>query len=260
MNRKLFNAWLKNREVSPATERAYNESLDLFEPFVKDDEPTQEEVLLFMAQLRDRGKSSRTRARHLAAIKKYFFIKQRQLFIETPRIKKTKPNYPSQSQVLEMIKNAPSLRDQAALAVMYWTGVRVGGLVSMERSRYNASNKSIVYVSKGGDERWLPLAKPAYQILDDYLKGRTDKDHRLFPTTETAIRSMVYRLCRALKFPRFSPHSLRHAINTHMAEAGVPHAFRQALLGHHQSQTTDLYTHVSEKELRKKVEEFAGTR
>jgi site-specific recombinase XerD len=151
-----------------------------------------------------------------------------------------------------------------AVALMVATGVRVNEVVSIKCRDIDLAGRSLRIVGKGRRERQVYLTNDWIKGLTDaYLEARAalgiEHSHLLFnlrhdPLTAAAMRSRLIKAARhAGVGPRVTPHMLRHTAATQLIEAGVDIRYIQRLLGHASLSTTEIYTHVSDRALRRVV-------
>ena len=151
-----------------------------------------------------------------------------------------------------------------AVALMVVTGVRVNEVVSLKCRDIDLPSRSLRIVGKGRRERQVYLTNDWIKGLTRaYLKTRAalgiEHQHLLFnlnhdPLTPAAMRSRLVKAARdAGVGPRVTPHMLRHTAATQLIEAGVDIRYIQRLLGHASLSTTEIYTHVSDRALRRVV-------
>ncbi len=163
------------------------------------------------------------------------------------------------------------LRNRAIVTLLYAAGLRVSEACDMKLDQLRPDLSLVRVLGKGGKERLVPLAQPALDCLGRYLdeerpalaaraKLRTD---RLFlsKSGRPLDRVRVYRILDALAKKagldlRISPHSLRHSFATHLVEGGADLRSVQELLGHASLATTQRYTHVDQKRLRRLHDQF----
>ena len=180
---------------------------------------------------------------------------------------------------LDRLLNAPSiskemgLRDKAILEMFFSTGLRVSELVKLNRDKINLNTREFGIVGKGGKVRVVFLSKKAVYWLDKYLAKRSDSLKPLFirysgPKTNLqidekrrlSVRSvefLVDKYARKAKLPmRIGPHILRHSFATDLLTAGADLRSVQELLGHANVSTTQIYTHVTNPQLKKTHEKF----
>jgi integrase/recombinase XerD len=151
-----------------------------------------------------------------------------------------------------------------AVALMVVTGARVGEVVSIRCQSIDLAARSLRILGKGRRERQVFLTNAwITDLTRAYLRTRTllgiDHPHLLFnsrhdPLTAAALRSRLVKAARhAGVGPRVTPHMLRHTAATQLIEAGVDIRYIQRLLGHASLSTTEIYTHVSDRALRRVV-------
>lgn len=163
------------------------------------------------------------------------------------------------------IKN---LRDRAILEVLFSTGLRVSELTSLNRDQVDLIRREFSVIGKGGRSRVVFLSTRAADILKKYLSKRLDHFEPLFvryggkkPTPATADSDVrltsrsVQRLvekCRrqAGLSAKITPHGLRHSFATDLLRGGADLREVQELLGHKNVSTTQIYTHVTNRQLR----------
>ncbi|RIL05583.1 MAG: site-specific tyrosine recombinase XerD [Proteobacteria bacterium] len=171
-------------------------------------------------------------------------------------------------------------RDRAMLEVLYGSGLRVSELVSLPLGALDRRAGLVRVLGKGGRERIVPLGEPGLAALESWLaEGRPLFARRarkasdavfLTPRGSAMTRQNFFARLRQLALragiprERVSPHVLRHSFATDLLEGGADLRAVQAMLGHSDLATTEIYTHVSRDRLRATVEAHhprgAGTR
>jgi len=172
-------------------------------------------------------------------------------------------------------KKKKGLRDKAILELLFSTGLRVSELVSLNRDKINFKRKEFGIIGKGGRARVVFLSPRSAHWLRLYLESRDDKLKPLFIRTIKNPREgmegeklrltprTIQRIVRyygkkaALPVP-ISPHSVRHSFATDLLVAGADLRSVQEMLGHKNIATTQIYTHVTNKQLRHVHEAFHG--
>jgi integrase/recombinase XerD len=227
--------------------------------------------------LATRGLSSRSRARHLAALRvfhRFLLAEGHSPFdptedLETPRSARRLPVVLSLAEV-EALLDAPrpetpaGVRDRAMLALLYATGLRVSELVTLPVEALRADAGFLVARGKGNKERLVPVGSRALEAVRTYLAEsrptflRRGVARALFVTprgrgfTRQGFWKLVCRYARAAGIrKRVSPHKLRHSFATHLVEGGADLRSVQAMLGHADLATTQIYTHVDAQRLRR---------
>jgi len=155
-------------------------------------------------------------------------------------------------------------RDRAILELLYAAGLRVTELVRLRQANVDFDANCVRLMGKGSRERVVPLGRAARTRLEEYLalarpvlaRG-TRARPELFISRRGAplSRQTVWKLLknylrRASLDARLSPHSLRHAFATHLLDGGADLRAVQAMLGHAEIATTQIYTHVAPRRLR----------
>ena len=274
----LDHLWIEYG-LSGNTLSAYGADLRLLEARLqaiglKLEQASEAELLDFLSQ--SAATSSRTAARRLASLRRFFSWLVRERFREDdpslrlkgPRTGRHLPTTLSEIDVDALLAapggdTALARRDATMLEVLYATGLRVSELVGLSWSQVNLVVGVVRIVGKGNKERLVPLGDVAREKLDEYLKftrqvilhGRVSD--ALFPTARGAAmtRQAFWHLIKryALKAglrSELSPHTLRHAFATHLLNHGADLRVVQLLLGHADISTTQIYTHLALERLK----------
>jgi site-specific recombinase XerD len=180
---------------------------------------------------------------------------------------------------MERLLDAPrgddlkALRDKAILETLFSTGLRISELCSLNRY-IDIGRGEITVRGKGGKLRVVFLSERAKKTLNNYLSKRTDSEEALFVSLTKAKQPKVIGriLARTIQrlvdfysskagiFERISPHQLRHQFATDLLIGGADLRSVQELLGHSNISTTQIYTHLTNKELREVHKAFHGRR
>jgi site-specific recombinase XerD len=176
-------------------------------------------------------------------------------------------------EMVDRLLNAPTLsdiqgkRDKAILEVLFSTGLRVSELVKLDRDKIDLDRREFGIIGKGGRARVVFLSIRATEWLQKYLNERADKYNPVFirhkgkmdPTTPDekmrlsprSVQRMIKKYVRKIKLPvDATPHVLRHSFATDLLMAGADIRSVQEMLGHKNISTTQIYTHVTNKQLR----------
>ena len=151
---------------------------------------------------------------------------------------------------------ATAARNRALLELLYGSGLRASELVSLPRRAVRKGDPMLVLRGKGAKERMVPVSDHAHAAVADWLATGVD-GRWLFPgrADKHLTRMRLYQIVRELAGragiapERVSPHVLRHAFATHLLEGGADLRVLQALLGHADIATTQIYTHVDARRL-----------
>jgi len=229
----------------------------------------------YLTAMRGRGLSARSAARALAALRGFYrYLLERDvatqdptLELETPRLIRPLPRFLSAEEV-EALLGAPDvdtplgLRDRAMIETLYATGVRVSELVGLRLGQLRLDPGYVRVMGKGSKERIVPVGSAARAWLARYLESarpRLDTRRRdeVFLTVrgEGMSRQHFWGLLgrygrRAGVTTHLSPHVLRHSFATHLLEHGADLRAVQAMLGHADISTTEIYTHITRERLR----------
>jgi integrase/recombinase XerD len=157
------------------------------------------------------------------------------------------------------VSTEEGIRDRAILETMYASGLRVSELVGLKQSDVDLLAGLIICHGKGSKERRVPLGKSAIHWLQQYsaVKAGYGKQsspyvflHRGKPFTRQLAWSMIKRRAEEAGIKNVSPHTLRHSFATHLLQHGADSRSVQALLGHSDISTTQIYTHITDGHLR----------
>ncbi len=163
---------------------------------------------------------------------------------------------------LERLLAAPILpRDKAILEMFFSTGLRISELVNLKIDDINKRGEFSVR-GKGGKIRVVFISDSAKKAVSDYLEKRGEIDNdQLFPMTPRSIQRMIKKYAiQAGILKKVTPHVLRHAFATDLLQNGADLRSVQALLGHANISTTQIYTHFTDKQLKEVHKAFHGTR
>ncbi len=157
------------------------------------------------------------------------------------------------------ISTEEGIRDRTLLEVMYGAGLRVSELVSLKQNDVDIHSGLVVCHGKGSKERRVPIGKSAIHWLQQYgtVKATYGKAtspymfvNRGKPLTRQFAWSMIKRYAAKAGVKDISPHTLRHSFATHLLQNGADSRSVQALLGHSDISTTQIYTHITDRHLR----------
>lgn len=233
----------------------------------------------YVDRLRDSGIASRSIARHVTAIRGFFryLVEEGEIaanpadLLNLPTLGEKLPKYLSERKVDDLLsasdgKKPTGVRDRAMLDVLYASGARVSELISLRVADYDRNSGTLRITGKGNKQRIVPVGREAISSLNWYLesersrllKGRTSP--YLFVTAQggAMTRQGFWKLLRiqgkkAGIYQNLSPHVLRHSFATHLLEGGADLRSVQAMLGHSDIGTTQIYTHVLRSRLEQTV-------
>ncbi len=177
--------------------------------------------------------------------------------IKTPKKQRKLPDVLSKKEIKRLIESAgDNLRDKLLVEFMYSAGLRVSECASLRQNDLNIPDKTgLLKHGKGGKDRFFILSDKLTNDLKKYLANH--KSEYIFnvegkPISARRIQYIVRRLAKKSGIKKkVYCHLLRHSFATHLLEAGVDIRKIQELLAHSNLQTTQFYTQVSKKELKK---------
>jgi site-specific recombinase XerD len=274
---------------SPLTIRNYKHYLSrLLEWLITNHKDTnvksinQDVVHDFRAYLAKMGLGKKTQGYHAIALRsllKWLLHNDYQVMapdkIELPKIPDRQVKFLSGEQV-DRLLNAPTLsdiqgiRDKAILEVLFSTGLRVSELTGLNRDKIDLVRREFGITGKGGRGRVVFLSQRASEYLKKYLDLRKDDDKALFirhkgkftenmRLTPRSVERLVKKYVRKIKLSvDASVHTLRHSYATDLLIAGADIRSVQEMLGHKNISTTQIYTHVTNKQLHEIHEQFHG--
>jgi len=184
--------------------------------------------------------------------------------LDTPQRFSYLPKFLTEDEINRLL-SAPDvsteegIRDRAVLEIMYATGLRVSELIGLKQNDIDLLAGLVVCHGKGNKERRVPLGKSAIHWLQQYAAvkagyGKASSPnvflHRGRPFTRQLAWSMIKRHAENVGIKNVSPHTLRHSFATHLLQHGADSRSVQALLGHSDISTTQIYTHITDMHLR----------
>lgn len=266
------------RGLSSNTIEAYSRDLKTFSEFWSEkslETFKRSDVVLLSKFLSEKGLSARSVHRALVAVKGFFRFLLREGLIDEdpfedvmlPSFSRTLPDVLSEGEVVRLIERIdPStplgLRDRALLELLYGTGMRVSEACDLKLEGVELELGYLVVKGKGEKERLVPFGEYAKEWLKEYLekgrpklvKGKDPGFVFLNPMGRPMSRQGVWKVIKkyALKagLMRVTPHTLRHSFATHMLQRGADLRYVQAMLGHSDISTTQVYTSVNVQYLR----------
>ena len=282
--RRLGERWLDvllaARGLSPATVSSYRQDLAALADFADESlgegldaraalsRLDDEQLLLFVVWLRQRGDGKRTLARRLSCLRGFLgWCAENSMvsgnpaaLLDGPKLPRVLPTVLSQREVLKLL-DAPDphsklgRRDRAMLELMYASGLRVSELVGLHPLDLDLQAGTVRVFGKGRKERLVPIHARAVDIMGQYLRDvRPDfapqssfvfLNRSGLGLTRQAVWKLIRRYALEAGIQRdISPHTMRHTFATHLLEGGADLRTVQMLLGHSDLAATELYTHV----------------
>lgn len=257
---------LKLGGYSPKSRKAYLNHMKRFVQYFQLDpmELDEKQVKRYLLVLLENEKFSHSYVNQAISSIKFFFhrvLKNERILFAIPRPKKQEklPEVLSQQEVFSILYSIQNEKHRALLFMVYSAGLRVSEVVNLKIEDVD-SDRMLIHIrqGKGRKDRYTMLSEVALDALRSYAKKYTPR-YWLFPgdniDKHITIRTVqkVFEKARhhAQIKKKVSVHTLRHSFATHLLEGGTDLRYIQELLGHKNSKTTEIYTHVTQKGLRK---------
>lgn len=282
---KLYVRYLRlERNLSPNTIEAYRNDLAHLEAFMmrnnlKIENVTLEQLHTFAASLHEYGITPRSQARVLSGVRSFFrFLVLDGVVENDPTELLEWPSLPEHLPVVLTLEEidriedsidlskAEGARNRAIIEVLFSCGLRVSELVNMKLSDLYLEDRVLLVRGKGNKERLVPVSNKAIADLKRWffdrnlMKIKPGEDDYVFLNrrgahlTRTMILIMVKRQAEEAGIKKtISPHTFRHSFATALLQGGADLRSIQAMLGHEKIDTTLVYTHISNEQLRKAI-------
>ncbi|HCM37267.1 MAG: Tyrosine recombinase XerC [Candidatus Gottesmanbacteria bacterium GW2011_GWB1_43_11] len=265
-----FDSWLKAASSTPQTPQKINAD-------------TIRRFRLYLTRLTDgQGLPLKriTQNYHLIALRAFLrFLAKRDIKtisadkIELAKAESISLKFLNREQLLKLLNqpdltSAQGLRDRAILELLFSTGLRVSELVKLNRGQIDLKSREIGIIGKGGRARVVFISEAAAEWIKQYLAYRQDKYKPLFVRysgkkvslgqgeegirlSPRSVERAVEKYVRLAKLPiKITPHGLRHTFATDLLSAGADIRAIQEMLGHKNISTTQIYTHVTNPQLK----------
>ena len=280
MNEELINRYLDylkyERNLSLNTIKSYSNDLQQFaktHDFLKVT-PTDSKKYLEKLNL-----SPKSQAHTITVLNSFYLFLINENIIKTnpfaqihhPKLPKYLPEYLTEEEIDKILdinlNNSYDYRNIAMLETLYATGMRVSELVNLEMVNLDLDNALVRIMGKGSKERIIPLTDIAIKRLQIYIK-----DHRpqllnnknsnyVFISrnqkniSRQAFFKIIKTICQSKGINKnISPHTIRHSFATHLLAHGADLRIIQELLGHEDISTTQIYTHLTNTQIKKDYE------
>jgi site-specific recombinase XerD len=272
-----FDDWQRARGRREKTRRAYGVDLAQLGEWaagrgLRPEELSHRDLRRFAAVLGESGAAKSTVARKLAAIRTFYrhLVERGDLdanpadLVSSPKRDAYLPQVLKAGEVAELLERIPAsspldLRDRAMFELAYAAGLRAEELTLLDTASADPDAEQVRVEGKGGRSRFVPVGEHAWRALDRYLsRGRGALDAGDSPAlflSKSGRRLSTSDVRRRLRLQTrragISPHTLRHSFATHLLEGGADIRAIQELLGHSSISTTQTYTRVESKRLKK---------
>jgi len=268
---------LVEKGLSSNTMEAYGQDMKRYTQFVLScglaswGEVTSHILIDYLEKLRAQGLSPSSMNRHLITIRNFHkYLLQEGLAEVNPaalvelsknwmKLPDTLSRQEMELLLLQPAKDTPmGIRDTAMMELMYATGIRVTELISLDMNHINWQIGYLIAFGKGSKERVVPIGQVAYEIVRLYvdqvrpllLKGKVTNVLFLNRQGTRLTRQGLWKIIRghALRaglMKKVHPHTFRHSFASHLLEGGADLRSVQAMLGHADISSTQIYTHIS---------------
>ena len=270
------------RNVSPQTIDAYKRDISQYLGYLNDSgiknlsKIKSTHIRSYIRVLNDGGMAPASISRIISSIRSYhkylssenILDKNPVLVINNPKLPKKLPDVLSEKEISLIIDSIDESsqfyqRDKAIIEMLYSCGIRVSEICNLEMSSLFIKDELIRVMGKGNKERLLPLGSRSRIYLDNYLLssrlGFIKKTRSSFvfvsrngnQLTRAMVNIILNKWLHISGLSKsVSPHKLRHSFATHLLEGGADLRFVQALLGHSDISTTQIYTHLDKHHLK----------
>ena len=271
------------RSISPLTVRNYASDIRGFIDYLDDsgvnslNEVDPSIMRRYLGWLHDAGIVRASINRKLSALRSFYRYLARENLIDgeplsklsAPKLEKRLPTFLTKDEIMRLLEapdasTAQGLRDRAMLELLYAAGLRVSEIVTLDLEDVNLSSHEVKIWGKGAKERIGLMGRPAAESLNIYLKhGRVKllgkKSTRALFLNRYGARISERRIQRIIRMYarkaglgiRVHPHIVRHTFATHMLDGGADLRVVQDLLGHARLSSTQVYTHVTQSQIRR---------
>lgn len=260
----MMTWFLDENRYSPRTRESYLAMLEFFFRYFSPKEPleiTEEEISRFLYEYIIRlGYSAAYQNQMVSAIKTYYTIAGKGRinpeFLERPRRSRALPKVFSKEEVTRILNSVRNIKHKMLLWMIYSCGLRRSEVTNIKLTDLDRE-RGIVHIreGKGRVDRVVPVPGKVWEKIDEYYSGYRPREY-LFEgqaggrySSESVYHVFKGALLKAGIKKEVGVHSLRHSYATHLHENGLDIRYIQELLGHKSSRTTEIYTHVSRRNL-----------
>lgn len=238
---------------------------------------TKEEIRTYLKSLDDLKYKNTTISKNVSVIRSFyhFLQKKRELktniwdSIKNPKVKRQIPNFLTTLEIEKIFQNKElqtpyEIRNRLIFELLFASGLRVSELINIKLKDITEEERTIKTLGKGQKERIVYYGEYAEEILNLYLKKarneflqKNKSDYLLvgkntIKLTRNRINEIIEEEMKKIGLQhRISPHVLRHTFATQLLNNGADIRSVQELLGHQNLSTTQIYTHITNEELRK---------
>ena len=271
------------RSISPLTVRNYTSDIKGFLDFLSKnsvdslDKVNRDIMRSYLGSLHEEGIARSSINRKLSALRSFYrYLAHEKLIkvdplatLSAPKLEKRLPTFLNTKDVQRLIESPDAstpqgMRDRAMLELLYAAGLRVSEIVNLNLEDVDLSSHQVRIWGKGSKERMGLIGKPARKALKQYLndsriKLQSDKEtNAIFLNrfggrmSERSVQRIIRKYAKKAGIDmRIFPHIMRHTFATHLLDGGADLRVVQDLLGHSKLSSTQVYTHVTQSQIRR---------
>jgi len=260
---RLLESHIREKRQSDSTVKTYVAMLQLFLKYYSHMQPLEIKVADISAFMTDflipLGYSASFQNQLITAIKTYYMLVNSRIDLGKllrPKRSRSLPKVFSKEEIKRILNATPNLKHRLILWMIYSCGLRRSEVLNIKLTDLDRS-RSILHIrqAKGKVDRIVPVSGKVWDKVDEYIEAFSP-DEYLFEGqqggryTATSVYNVFRRAMRKAGINKeVGVHALRHSYATHLHEGGLDIRFIQELLGHRSSRTTEVYTHVSRRNL-----------
>lgn len=265
----------RNRQLTAMTYRISAEIFLLWcqDRHIKLSQVTSKDLIYYSVWRKTQGISEITLAKDLSAlralgeflVREKYWTENHALILDRPKTAKTLPAVLTRNEIEQLLSSIDTstplgIRDKAIFELIYSCGLRISECCSLKIVNLHLHEMFILVKGKGGKERVIPFGKEAKEILEKYLNEVRPSlvGEKVVPEVFVNFRGQAisrkgiwkkFKQIQAITGIDAKVHTLRHSFATHLLEGGADLISVQELLGHSDLATTQIYTHVTDKQL-----------
>ncbi|MFZ4401867.1 MAG: tyrosine-type recombinase/integrase [Bacteroidales bacterium] len=262
-----FKLWMEHKRYSESSIKTYIQGINIFLKFIKPKssaEVCNDDMVRFVNQYLIPKRLSTSYQNQVVNAARLFFktIQGSKLIteqIERPRREHKLPNVLSKEEVKAILEALRNIKHRTMLSMIYACGLRRSELLNLKPVNVDSKRHLLIILNaKGKKDRVIPISDKIIEMLRAYYKvykpkiwlfeGQNEGEKYSAKSIQSVIKQAIEKA--KVKKP-VTLHWLRHSYATHLLESGTDLRYIQELLGHKNSKTTEIYTHVTEKSLQK---------
>lgn len=260
-----FEHWLLAKRYSPNTIKTYMDVVQVFLHFFNHkstSEITNDDVILFNNEyILKKQLSSSYQNQFVNGVKLFFeTVENRKMVVSIilrPRVERKLPHVLSKEEVKAILTSHANMKHRVMLSLIYACGLRRSELLNLKPSDILSDRHLIhVYQAKGKKDRVVPISDKIIEMLREYYRVYRPKVWMFegqepgVQYSEGSLRKIFKTALEKCKITKPATlHWLRHSYATHLLESGTDIRYIQELLGHNSSRTTEIYTHVCNRNI-----------